>query len=87
MATKQQQIMTNQREKIINAILDCRITPVEYREMEHLAKLYTDDLVDVLINELYELHKALEDNTSKANVENLKLLEIIANGNTFQRDN
>jgi hypothetical protein len=86
-ATKQQQVMGNQREKIINAILDCRIEPVEYREMEHLAKLYTDDLVDVLINELYELHKALEDNISKANTENLKLLQIIANGNTLQRDN
>ena len=77
----------NQREKIINAILDCRINPVEYREMEHLAKLYTDDLVDVLVNELYELHTALEDSVSRANVENLKLLEIIANGNTFQRNN
>jgi hypothetical protein len=86
-ATKQQQVMGNQREKIINAILDCRISPVEYREMEHLAKLYTDDLVDVLINELYELHQALEDNITKANVENQKLLDIIEHGNTFQRNN
>jgi hypothetical protein len=36
---------------------------------------------------LYELHTALEDSVSRANVENLKLLEIIANGNTFQRNN
>lgn len=77
----------NQREKIINAILDCRLESVEYREMEHLAKLYTDDLVDVLINDFYTLHQALEDNISRANVENLKLLEIIADGNKFQRDN
>jgi hypothetical protein len=75
--------MSNQREKIINAILDCRVGEVLPQEMEHFAKLYTDDLVDVLINELYELHKALEDNISKANVENLKLLEIIENGNKF----
>jgi hypothetical protein len=73
----------NQREKIVNAILDCRISSIDYREMEHLAKLYTDDLVDVLINDLYELHKTLEDSISKANVENSKLLEIIANGNKF----
>ena len=87
MATKQQQVMGNQREKIINAISDCRVEDISVREMEHFAKLYTDDLVDVLINELYEKHQALEDNISKANSENLKLLEIIANGNTFQRDN
>jgi hypothetical protein len=75
--------MSNQREKIINAILDCRISPVEYREMEHLAKLYTDDLVDVLINELYEKHKALEDNISACNVETKRLLDIIENGNNL----
>jgi hypothetical protein len=86
-ATKQQQVMGNQREKIINAISDCRVEDISVREMEHFAKLYTDDLVDVLINELYEKHQALEDNISKANVENLKLLQIIANGNTLQRDN
>jgi hypothetical protein len=80
-ATKQQQVMGNQREKIINAISDCRVEDISVREMEHFAKLYTDDLVDVLINELYELHKSLEDNITKANVENLKLLEIIENGN------
>jgi hypothetical protein len=79
--------MSNQREKIINAISDCRVEDISVREMEHFAKLYTDDLVDVLINELYEKHQALEDNISKANVENLKLLQIIANGNTLQRDN
>ena len=79
--------MSNQREKIINAISDCRVEDISVREMEHFAKLYTDDLVDVLINELYEKHQALEDNISKANSENLKLLQIIANGNTLQRDN
>jgi len=82
-ATKQQQVMGNQREKIINAILDCRISPVEYREMEHLAKLYTDDLVDVLINELYEKHRALEESISECNVETQKLLNKIENGNKF----
>ena len=87
MATKQQQVMGNQREKIINAISDCRAEDISVREMEHFAKLYTDDLVDVLINELYEKHQTLQDNISKANSENLKLLQIIANGNTLQRDN
>ena len=50
--------MSNQREKIINAISDCRVEDISVREMEHFAKLYTDELVDVLINELYEKHKA-----------------------------
>lgn len=81
MATKQQQVMGNQREKIINAILDCRVGEVLPQEMEHFAKLYTDDLVDVLINELYSLHSALEDNVSQCNVETQKLLDIIENGN------
>jgi hypothetical protein len=81
-ATKQQQVMTNQRAKIINAILDCRVGEVSPQEMEHFAKLYTDDLVDVLINELYTLHGALEDNVSQCNVETQKLLNIIEkNGN------
>lgn len=74
--------MTNQRAKIINAILDCRVGEVSNREMEHFARLYTDDLVDVLINELYTLHSALEDNVSQCNVETQKLLDIIEkNGN------
>lgn len=83
MATKQQQVMSNQREKIINAISDCRVEDISVREMEHFAKLYTDDLVDVLINELYEKHRALEDNISQCNVETQKLLKIIENGNKF----
>lgn len=83
MATKQQQVMSNQRGKIINAILDCRVGEVLPQEMEHFAKLYTDDLVDVLINELYEKHQALEDNISACNVATQKLLDIIENGNKF----
>ena len=83
MATKQQQVMSNQREKIINAISDCRVEDISVREMEHFAKLYTDELVDVLINELYEKHKALEDNVSACNVETKRLLDIIENGNNL----
>lgn len=74
--------MTNQRAKIINAISDCRVTDIGVREMEHFAKLYTDDLVDVLINELYEKHRTLEESISECNVETQKLLNIIEkNGN------
>jgi hypothetical protein len=48
----------NQREKIINAIQDCRIgKPVDLQEMESLAKMYTDDLIDVLIVELHNLYE------------------------------
>lgn len=73
--------MTNQREKIINAISDCRVTDIGLREMEHFAKLYTDDLVDVLINELYEKHQELKDSFKACNVETQKLLDKIENGN------
>ena len=83
MATKQQQVMSNQREKIINAIQACRVEDISVREMEHFAKLYTDELIDVLINELYEKHKALKDNISACNVETKRLLDIIENGNNL----
>lgn len=73
--------MGNQREKIINAISDCRVTDIGVREMEHFAKLYTDDLVDVLINELYEKHQELKDSFKSCNVETQKLLDKLENGN------
>jgi hypothetical protein len=57
----------NQREKIINAIQDCRIgKQIDLQEMESLAKMYTDDLIDVLIVELYSLYEVAnprEENT------------------------
>lgn len=50
----------NQREKIINAILDCRTEGITPAEMESYAKKFTDDLVAVLIDDLYQLREELD---------------------------
>lgn len=67
----------NQREKIINAVLDCRIDNVEYHTMEAFAKMYTDDLVEVIVGDLYLLRQNYDDLLAKANVDAQKLLDQI----------
>ena len=67
----------NQREKIINAVTDCRLDNVEYHTMEAYAKMYTDDLVDVLIGDLYLMREHYDELLEKANVDSQKLLDQI----------
>lgn len=67
----------NQREKIINAVMDCRLDGVEYHTMEAYAKMYTDDLVDVLIGDLYLMREHYDELLEKANVDSQKLLDQI----------
>lgn len=67
----------NQREKIINAVTDCRLDNVEYHTMEAYAKMYTDDLVDVLIGDLYLMREQYDELLDKANVDSQKLLDYL----------
>jgi ketosteroid isomerase-like protein len=67
----------NQREKIINTIEDCRLDNVTATEMGAYARMYTDDLVDVLIADLYLMREQYDDLLEKANVDSQKLLDYL----------
>jgi hypothetical protein len=67
----------NQREKILNAIEDCRLDNVIAREMGAYARMYTDDLVDVLISDLYLMREQYDDLLEKANVDSRKPLDYL----------
>ncbi len=67
----------NQREKIINTILDCKLERVPYWTMEEFAKMYTDDLVIVLADEYMSLRESYDKLLEKANADSQKLLDQI----------
>lgn len=67
----------NQREKILNTIEDCRLDNVTATEMGAYARMYTDDLVDVLIADLYLMREQYDDLLEKANVDSQKLLDYL----------
>lgn len=67
----------NQREKIINAIEDCRLEDVASHTMGAYARMYTDDLVDVLIGDLYLMREQYDELLEKANVDSQKLLDQV----------
>jgi hypothetical protein len=67
----------NQREKIINTILDCKLGRVPYFTMEEYAKMYTDDLVNVLADEFILLREQYDNLLEKANADSQKLLDQI----------
>jgi hypothetical protein len=67
----------NQREKIINAIEDCRLDDVTHHEMGAYARMFTDDLVGVLVDDLYLLRERYDELLEKANVDAQKLLDQI----------
>jgi len=69
--------MTNQRTKIIDCIEDCRIDEMQSHSNGALARMYTDDLVDVLIAEYYLLREHYDELLEKANVDSQKLLDMI----------
>jgi len=53
--------MTNQRTKIIDCIEECRIKSFDSHTDGELARMYTDDLVNVLIKECYELREKYDE--------------------------
>lgn len=67
----------NQREKIINAIEDCRLDSVTQQEMSGYARMFTDELADVLIADLYLLREQYDNLLDKANVDSQKLLDYL----------
>jgi len=67
----------NQREKIINAIEDCRLDDVTQQEMGVYARMFTDDLMGVLVDDLYLLREQYDNLLDKANADSQKLLDQI----------
>jgi hypothetical protein len=66
--------MTNQRTKIIDCIMECTLPETKTHSIDGMARMYTDDLVDVLITEYYLLREQYDDLVVKANVDSKKLL-------------
>ena len=69
--------MTNQRTKIIDCIEECRTPYTRTHTIDALARMYTDDLVDVVITEYYLLREQYDDLILKANEDSQKLLDMI----------
>lgn len=69
--------MTNQRTKIIDCIEECRIDATRTHTIDAMARMYTDDLVDVLITEYYLLREQYDAIIDKANEDSLKLWDMI----------
>ena len=67
----------NQREKIINAIEDCRLDDVTQQELGAYARMFTDELMSVLVDDLYLLREQYDNLLEKANVDSQKLLDQI----------
>ncbi len=67
----------NQREKIINAIEDCRLDDVTQQEIGTYARMFTDDLMGVLVDDLYLLREQYDNLLEKANADAQKLLDQI----------
>ena len=62
--------MTNQRTKIIDCIMECTLPETNSHSIDSIARMYTDDLVDVLIKEYYLLRE--QYNAVKENLEELQ---------------
>lgn len=71
--------MTNQRTKIIDCIIECTLPQTKTHSIDALARMYTDDLVDVVITEYYLLREQYDDLILKANEDSQKLLDMIEN--------
>jgi hypothetical protein len=69
--------MTNQRTKIIDCIMECNLPQTRTQSIDSMARMYTDDLVDVLVTEYYLLREQYDDLLEKANVDSQKLLDMI----------
>lgn len=69
--------MTNQRTKIIDCIMECRTPYTKTHTIDAMARMYTDDLVDVLVTEYYLLREEYDNLLVKANEDSQKLLDKI----------
>jgi hypothetical protein len=69
--------MTNQRTKIIDCIMECTLPETQAHSIDSMARMYTDDLVDVLITEYYLLREQYDDLLVRANFDSQKLLDKI----------
>lgn len=69
--------MTNQRTKIIDCIEECRTPYTKTHTIDAMARMYTDDLVDVLVTEYYLLREEYDDLLVRANEDSQKLLDKI----------
>ena len=69
--------MTNQRTKIIDCIMECNLPETRTHSIDAMARMYTDDLVDVLITEYYLLREQYDALIEKANKDSFKLLDMI----------
>lgn len=69
--------MTNQRTKIIDCIMECNLPQTRTQSIDAMARMYTDDLVDVLITEYYLLREEYDDLLVRANEDSQNLLDKI----------
>ena len=69
--------MTNQRTKIIDCIMECTLPETKAHSIDAIARMYTDDLVDVLITEYYLLREQYDNLIVKSNEDSQKLLDKI----------
>jgi hypothetical protein len=69
--------MTNQRTKIIDCIMECNLPQTRTQSIDSMARMYTDDLVDVLVTEYYLLREEYDDLLVRANEDSQKLLDKI----------
>jgi len=69
--------MTNQRTKIIDCIMECTLPETQAHSIDSIARMYTDDLVDVLITEYYLLREQYDNLLVKSNEDSQKLLDKI----------
>ena len=69
--------MTNQRTKIIDCIMECTLPETQAHSIDSMARMYTDDLVKVLIKEYYLLRDEYDALLEKSNEDSQKLLDKI----------
>ena len=69
--------MTNQRTKIIDCIMECNLPQTRTQSIDAMARMYTDDLVDVLVTEYYLLREEYDDLLVRANEDSQNLLDKI----------
>jgi len=69
--------MTNQRTEILDCIMECNLPQTRTQSIDAMARMYTDDLVKVLVKEYYLLRDEYDQLLEKANVDSQKLLDII----------
>jgi len=69
--------MTNQRTEIIDCIMECNLPQTRTQSIDAMARMYTDDLVKVLIKEYYLLRDEYDALLEKSNKDSQKLLDKI----------